>query len=285
MIFYSKFQNKKQSDQATSPGKKSATPAPVGEIRKQGRRLPATVQRSFVDVLCQPGRKQGERFLFALQGSVERDGCPVVKFKELEWRKLAEKDEELLLVGRFMQNRPPIDVIRSAFQCLILVGGATHVGAIDTRIILLRFAVKEDCQRVFSRGQMTVEGRTLRFARWTPDWRKRRSSPIVPIWIQLLDLPLHLLNFDCLAHVCALIGKCLDLDAPTLKRTRPGVARVRIEVDLRQKRIEKVRLEIWNEDGNVFGFWQKVVYESLPDLYSTCGIVGHVAAKCRRSGR
>lgn len=74
-----------------------------------------------MDVLNQPGQKQGERFQFALKGGVQRDGCPVVKFKELEWRKLDEKDEELLLVGRFTQSRPPIDDIRSAFQRLIPV--------------------------------------------------------------------------------------------------------------------------------------------------------------------
>lgn len=63
---------------------------------------------------------------------------------------------------------------------------------------------------------------------------------MVFVWVQLPDLPVHLFNFESLAHVCAPVGKLLILDAPTVKRIRRSVARARIVVDLRQKRIDKI---------------------------------------------
>lgn len=156
--------------------------------QKQGRKLPATLQqkqRSFVEVLQQKQQQTGwqqdeHKIEFSLKGVVEREGFPVVKFKEFEWKKLAEKDECLTLVGRFIQPRPAIDVIRVQFQKLLPVSSLAHVGVIDCRSILLQFSVKEDCERVLMRRHASVDGKLVRFLRWTPDWRRRRSSPIVP---------------------------------------------------------------------------------------------------------
>lgn len=234
-------------------------------VLRQGRKLPASLQRTFADVLAQNNpQQQRQRFgnqqkqnqiEFSLKGCVQRDGIPVVKFKEAEWRKLAEVDESLTLVGIFVQKRPSIDVIRSSFQKLIPIGGAAQIGAVDARSILLRFDSEKDCMSVLMRGQVIVDGKVVRFARWSPDWRKKRNSPIVLAWIQLPNLPFHLFNSGSLPHICAPIGKLVGLDAPTEKRIRPSVARVRIELDLRQKRVDKIRLEIWGENGEVVGFW------------------------------
>lgn len=103
MKFHSNFHSKKQQQSAQQQSILLEGKSAPGEVPKQGR-------RSFVDVLNQPG----QQFQFVLKGGVERGGCSVVKFKEFEWRKLAKKDE-LLLIGRFAQNRPPIDAIQSSF--------------------------------------------------------------------------------------------------------------------------------------------------------------------------
>lgn len=188
----------------------------------------------------------------------------MVKFKEAEWKKLVEKDENLTLIGKFVQNRPSIDMIRSSFQKIIPIGGGAHIGAVDARSILLHFASKEDCMHVLLRGQVIVDGKVVRFARWSSDWRRRRTSPIVLVWIQLPNLSFYLFNFNSLAHVCAPIGKLVGMDAPTERKTRPSVVRVRIEVDLRQKLIDKILMEVWSENGEVVGYWQKIVYETVP---------------------
>lgn len=193
-----------------------------------------------------------------------------------------EKDENLVLVGLFYQNRPPIDEIKAGFQKLFPVGRPTHVGAVDVRSILLSFVSEEDCLSVLSRGQAVVV-KSVRFVRWTPDCRRRRA--VVPVWILLPGLPYHLFNLASLSHICAPIGRVLGLDVPTQRRTCLSVARVRIEVDLRRDRIDKIRLEIWNEKGEISGFWQKIVYDALPELCSSCGVVGHGAALCSKGGR
>lgn len=133
------------------------------------------------------------------------------------------------------------------------IKGAAHVGVLDAKIILIKFTLEDDCSSVLRSGQAMVVGRCVRFVRWMPDWRRR--TPVVPIWIQLPGLPYHLFNFDALSHVCALVGRLMEMDAPTVNKTRPSVSRARIQLDLRKKRVDRIRMEKWSEEGEVFGFW------------------------------
>lgn len=88
-------------------------------------------------------------------------------------------------------------------------------------------------------------------------------------------MPYHLLTFDSLSHICAPLGGLLGLDAPTVKQTRPSIARMRIALDLRRKRYDKVQLEVWDENGEISDFWQHVVYELWPEFCSVCETVSH----------
>lgn len=127
----------------------------------------------------------------------------MVKFKDVEWIKLARDDENLTLIGRFTQRMPAIDVVRMVFQNLFPISGAAHIGAIDAVDILIRFSVKEDCAKVLMKGHAIVEGKINRFERWMPEWSGQIDSLFAPVWIQLPDLPFHLFNFCGMSHVCA----------------------------------------------------------------------------------
>lgn len=78
----------------------------------------------------------------------------------------------------------------------------------------------------------------MRFFRWSLEWKRRIDSLIVPLWIQLSDFPFHLFNLCSLAHVCAPIGRLIGFDRPTEKRTRPSVARAKVEVDLWNRQVD-----------------------------------------------
>lgn len=232
----------------------------------QGRKLPTTLQRAFVEILQQNRQQQHDKqhqnqnkycevFVFSLKRIVEREGVPAVKFKETEGKKLAEKADCLTLIGNFTQSRPAIDVIRTSFHKLFPVVSLAHVRVIDSRNIMLQFYIKEDCERVLLKGQAVVEGKLVRFSRWSSDWMRRRASPFAPVWIQLLNLLIHLFNSCSLAHVCAPIGKLIGLDSLTVKMTRPSVARAQVEIDLRREKIDKIRLEVWGKSGEIVGFW------------------------------
>lgn len=71
-----------------------------GNVRPKGRKLPASLERSFAEVVVQKQRGQGQRqsqvgnqkilgdlrMEFSLKEAMERDYCPVVRFKADEWR-------------------------------------------------------------------------------------------------------------------------------------------------------------------------------------------------------
>nr|GMC84813.1 hypothetical protein Iba_chr04cCG15210 [Ipomoea batatas] len=51
---------------------------------------------------------------------------PVVKITEIEWRNLAEK-EKVTLIGKFVNERPPLDMFRTKFQKdFSITGSDTH---------------------------------------------------------------------------------------------------------------------------------------------------------------
>lgn len=127
-------------------------------------------------------RAGGARVDFSLTEKAVRDGCPVVRFKAEEWRRLAERDQDLTLVGVFEKSRPSIDEVRRDFQRLLPVKGAAHIGVVDGRTILLRFNLVEVCLCVLERRQVLVARSCVRFEKWVPDWRRRRSA-VVPVWI------------------------------------------------------------------------------------------------------
>lgn len=269
-----------------------------GKVRKDGRRLPATLQNSFAEILAKKNlqqqrkqqqqsgiyRQQNQQVSFALKGSKECEGFPFVKFKREEWWKLAECDEGYTLIGKFVKRRSIIDVVRKNFQRLFPISGAAHIGAFDAFHIVIQFSEK-DCARVLLKGQASVEGILVSFGRWTPDWRQRNASPVVPVWIRFQDLPFHLFNPCCLSHVFSTIGNLIGLDAPKVRRTRPSVARAKVEIDLRKKLVEKIQMEICNEGGEVSGFLQRIVYESVPAFCTVCEKFGHVSAMCGRGER
>lgn len=64
--------------------------------------------------------------------------------------------------------------------------------------------------------------------------------------------------------MCSPIGKLIGLDAPTVRRTRPSIARARVEIDPMKRGIDKVRMEIWSENGDVIGFWQRMFMNPCP---------------------
>ncbi|KAK1308948.1 hypothetical protein QJS10_CPA09g01061 [Acorus calamus] len=58
--------------------------------------------------------------------------------------------------------------------------------------------------------------------------QERLSS--IPIWIRLPNLPLHLLEEDCLSQIGSLIGVPLYADSATLRCSRASYAQISVEV-------------------------------------------------------
>nr|GMD89666.1 TMV resistance protein N-like [Ipomoea batatas] len=184
-------------------------------------------------------------------------GRPVVKFTEAEWREKAEIEGNRTLIGRFSRWRPSLDSVRARIGYVLRLEGGVHIGSLNKQSIMLRFDLEAD-------------------------WCATNDSLIALVWIELPNLPLHLYDFDLISRICGPIGKAFDLDAATYRRSRPSVAKVRLEIDVTKTKFDRIWIEIVNEIGMVRGFWQRIEYGRVPKFCSKCRRFGHASCECRR---
>lgn len=68
--------------------------------------------------------------------------------------------------------------------------------------------------------------------KWSLDFKPEEDLPVAPAWALLPGLPYHLHNWHYIKELLSSVGTPLALDAATLGRTRPSMAKIRVEVDL-----------------------------------------------------
>ncbi|XP_060182548.1 uncharacterized protein LOC132612262 [Lycium barbarum] len=79
------------------------------------------------------------------------------------------------------------------------------------------------------------------------------------------------------------VGTPLSMDMATENRTRPSMAKVRVEVDLNKPKIDSVWIGIEDEDCPLKGFTQKFEYENVPKFCRHCKLIGHTILQCRHA--
>ncbi|XP_059294520.1 uncharacterized protein LOC132047502 [Lycium ferocissimum] len=116
---------------------------------------------------------------------------------------------------------------------------------------------------------------------WHPDFKPEEDSPMAPIWVLLPKLPFHCHTWHYVKQILSPIGIPLIMDNATTNRTRPSMAKVRVEVDLTKPRIDKIWVGLEDESHPLKGFYQKVEYESVPKFCTHCKKLGHSLVQCR----
>nr|GMD12985.1 calcium-dependent protein kinase 1-like [Ipomoea batatas] len=109
-----------------------------------------------------------------------------------------------------------------------------------------------------------------------------RRNPLV--WFQLPNLPIHLFDFESISRICALIGREIALDSATSGKSRPSVARVRLEIDVLKQEMDRIWVEFVTDNGNFSGFWQPIVRERVLAHCRWCSRFGHREESCWKVG-
>lgn len=91
----------------------------------------------------------------------------------------------------------------------------------------------------------------MRLFKWTVDFQLSVEPVVIPTWIGLEGLSIHLFNKGSLFSIANLIGKAMKIDEPTANLTRPSVARICIEVN----HLKNLPKRIWIGTGSNSGFW------------------------------
>ncbi|CAI9108279.1 OLC1v1007848C1 [Oldenlandia corymbosa var. corymbosa] len=117
----------------------------------------------------------------------------------------------------------------------------------------------------------------MRVLKWTPQFKTKQESSIVPVWIAFEGFPLHRFNAGYLSELASIVGTPQKIDVPTLNLSRPSIARVRVEVNLLQDLPRRVLLGTKD-----YSYYQEITYENLPEYCSEGKNVGHGVKDCCR---
>lgn len=200
-------------------------------------------------------------------------GIPLISFLNSEIDELAAPFK-YSLVGTFWYGRPPLKVIREVFEKI----GFYHdlrITLIDQPHILLNFRNEADYLRCFYRRSWYISGCHMRITKWTVDFDPSTDVPIVPAWIALPGLPIHLHRKEALFEIVKPIGSPIKLDVATTEGLRPSVARVCVEVYVSQELPQKIYLQAKSRF-----ILQSIVCEDLPLFCTSCRRLGHAVSSC-----
>ncbi|KAG8365865.1 hypothetical protein BUALT_Bualt17G0016300 [Buddleja alternifolia] len=132
------------------------------------------------------------------------------------------------LVGKFGHGMPPLARVRVRFVKMKL-RGFFQVGLINPSHVLINLSCEEDYTRVWLRQEWLVDGFSIRIFKWCYNMSYHEESPIVPVWVNLPELPIVFFHKKALRNIACILGKPLKLDEATVDRYRLEMARICIE--------------------------------------------------------
>ncbi|KAH0715651.1 hypothetical protein KY284_008556 [Solanum tuberosum] len=74
---------------------------------------------------------------------------------------------------------------------------------------------------------MSIAGQLMRIQDWTPSFKPKVETPIIPVWVTLPDLPWHCYNKDYVSGLLLPVGKVLYLDSTYIQKTWGSKAKER----------------------------------------------------------
>ncbi|XP_019264877.1 PREDICTED: uncharacterized protein LOC109242482 [Nicotiana attenuata] len=125
----------------------------------------------------------------------------------------------------------------------------------------------------------------MRMFKWSPDFDPNEETSLAPIWVLLPELPFHMFKWEYLKQVLEQIGTPMKEDITTIARTRPHMAKVRVEVDLMKALPDSVFVGIKGDTTGLKGRDQKLEYEGVPAFCKTCKLQGHDYERCKVEAR
>lgn len=209
------------------------------------------------------------------------NGMPAVIFKASEYYGVMADECRYTIVGRFSKTRPQIDKIRSQFKEKVKIKGSSKIGVFDNYNVFIDLTNEEDFKSVWFKRVIEIDEAQMWLQKWSPDFKPEEDLPIAPAWVLLPGLPFHLHTWHYIKQLLNSVGTPLTLDAATNGRTRPSMAKIRVEVNLLKPLPESVWVGLECDDAPLKGYVQKLEYEGVPKYCKHCRKIGHYVKECR----
>ncbi|KAG6469536.1 hypothetical protein ZIOFF_070465 [Zingiber officinale] len=199
-------------------------------------------------------------------------------FYNAEEVKVLSDPYKFSLIGKFSGRRPPPQMEYQGFKGLGL-SSPYNIRFLRAGHIFLHLTSNEDMARIWTRGVWRIGGSILRIFKWTPHFSYEAESSVVPVWVQFPDLPVHMINKNCVFSMARIVGCLIKIDEATADGSRLFMARACVEIDLLKPRVEQFWIGIGEEHR-----LQRVVYERTPEYCQYCRHLGHAEADCYVAG-
>uniref|UniRef100_M1E0W5 LINE-type retrotransposon LIb DNA, complete sequence, Insertion at the S14 site n=1 Tax=Solanum tuberosum TaxID=4113 RepID=M1E0W5_SOLTU len=183
------------------------------------------------------------------------------------------------LIGKFSTTMPNVDLIRNNFILQTQLSAGVKIAHFNYRHVYIDLDNEFDYNMVWTKQRMSIVGKVMRIQEWTPNCNPTEETPIVPIWISLLELPWHCYTKEFVIGLLSPIGKVLYLESASIKKTRGSQARVKVQVDTIQTRPPYIWMGYIGEDITD-GRWQKIEYDNILNYCFYCKHQGHVESDC-----
>ncbi|KAH0641879.1 hypothetical protein KY290_033493 [Solanum tuberosum] len=181
----------------------------------------------------------------------------------------------------FDKGKPVIVFTEDENELLANTCKWTIVGIKDHKHVFIDVENEEDFKTIYSKNFINLdEENSMKIQKWSTKFKSEADS-LAPVWINLPNLPWHYYEWATLCRIVSPIGNPIIMDKATLTKTRPTMAKLKVEIDLMKPLVHEVDVVIKNPKGEIEKFYQKIEYETIPAFCAHCKIQGHTALNCR----
>nr|DAD46384.1 TPA_asm: hypothetical protein HUJ06_016321 [Nelumbo nucifera] len=137
-------------------------------------------------------------------------GEPAVFFSDIEIEKACEPFR-ISLIAKCSYGRPSIPEIKSLLLAHFVLQKEVVIFVIDFTHFLFRFQCKEDFLKVWLREVIYLKGFLFQFFKWSSFFNPDEDPTVLPILINLPELPIYLFGEDFIKSIAGNIGKEMKL--------------------------------------------------------------------------
>ncbi|VFQ80769.1 unnamed protein product [Cuscuta campestris] len=201
-----------------------------------------------------------------------RNGNPSVVFTGEEQH--VAQELQYAVVGRSNISPPLNDLHRILHSIGFKAFSIKPLSRYDTLFI---FQFEHDYQRFLLRRTWKFGKADFYVFKWSPDYSSSTDCPVIPVWVSIFNVPLHLFHPPALYTLASCLGRPIKPDERTLFGKNTSRARMCIEIDFSNPVPQAIHLRLGARDFNL-----PLTIEKPPYFCRTCKLLGHKESPCKK---
>ncbi|CAL1378577.1 unnamed protein product [Linum trigynum] len=186
------------------------------------------------------------------------------------------------LVGQFLQDPPPLYVLRRWVNKLWGRDGLVRVSLLYDNMLLIQLPNQKVCEWILENGPWFWFNNLLYLRPWVPGISfEDLGRKALAIWMNLANVPLEYNDFQGLSRIASWIGVPLGMDHTTRMGDRHGFAKVLVELTVEIEYPDHVLL--WPDDDSSIRIG--ITYYNLPPICHVCHLFGTTGSCADHQGK